>query len=188
MNARPTRFETLAGALAVLAWLVAVIIVEGSGDKGDETPAELLAYFEDNEGPHLLRQHALLRRLGAHHLVRRRPAHRDRRDRAREPGVDRSGLGGRPRTHEHGPARAADRRCVRRERHRRAHARRPHRRCGSPATASSSRPEQPQPPSPRVSGSRRCAAGCCRPGSAGSASCSRSPSSSPTRTGSRPSS
>ncbi len=51
MNARPTRFESLAGALAVLAWLIAVIIIEGSGDKGDETPAELLAYFEDNEGP-----------------------------------------------------------------------------------------------------------------------------------------
>ena len=49
MNTRPTRFETLAGALAVLAWLIAVIVIEGSGDRGDETPAELLAYFEGNE-------------------------------------------------------------------------------------------------------------------------------------------
>jgi hypothetical protein len=50
VNARPARWETLAGALAVLAWLIAVLIVEGSGDTGDETAADLLAYFEDEEG------------------------------------------------------------------------------------------------------------------------------------------
>jgi hypothetical protein len=47
MNARSARWETLVGALAVIAWLVAVIIVEGSGDTGDESAADLLAYFED---------------------------------------------------------------------------------------------------------------------------------------------
>jgi len=50
MNERPARWESLAGAGAVLAWLVAVLIVEGSGDRGDETAAELLAYFENEEG------------------------------------------------------------------------------------------------------------------------------------------
>jgi hypothetical protein len=47
MNARSARWETLAGALAVIAWAVAVAIVEGSGDTGDESAADLLAYFED---------------------------------------------------------------------------------------------------------------------------------------------
>ena len=51
MNARAARWETLAGAAAVIAWLIAVIIVEGSGDTGDESAADLLAYFEDQETP-----------------------------------------------------------------------------------------------------------------------------------------
>ena len=49
MNARSSRWETLAGAFAVIAWLIAVIIVEGSGDRGNESAADLLAYFEDQE-------------------------------------------------------------------------------------------------------------------------------------------
>ncbi len=49
MNTRSARWETLAGAGAVLAWLIAVLIVEGSGDTGDESAADLLAYFEDQE-------------------------------------------------------------------------------------------------------------------------------------------
>ncbi len=49
MNSRFNRFETFTGALAILAWLVAVLIVEGSGDTGDESAADLLAYFEDQE-------------------------------------------------------------------------------------------------------------------------------------------
>lgn len=49
MNARSARWETLAGALAVLAWLIAVLIVEGTGDTGDESAADLLAYFQDDQ-------------------------------------------------------------------------------------------------------------------------------------------
>jgi len=49
MTARWARFELLTGALAVLAWLVGILIVEGSGDTGDDSAAALLAYFENDE-------------------------------------------------------------------------------------------------------------------------------------------
>jgi len=49
VHARSARWETLAGALGIVAWLIAVLIVEGSGDTGDESAADLLAYFEDEE-------------------------------------------------------------------------------------------------------------------------------------------
>ena len=51
MNKRWATTERLTGVLAVLAWLSAVIVIEGFGDTGgnESTAEELLAYFQNDE-------------------------------------------------------------------------------------------------------------------------------------------
>ncbi|MBA2462092.1 MAG: hypothetical protein H0V45_10075 [Actinobacteria bacterium] len=52
MNARGARIELLAGVVAVIGWLLAVLVLEAFGDSpaDDAGPQQLLEYFQNEEG------------------------------------------------------------------------------------------------------------------------------------------